>query len=1149
MGWQDAPVIGGPQVTDDLLDRLRSTESGGDPSATSKKGAVGPYQFMPATFQSMGLTEAQARDESVARPHAKDMLQRLVDKYGSIEKGLAAYNWGEGNVDKYGMGKAPTETKKYVAKILGKEKEKTESWKTAPLVEEEPQTISSIVGKYIPTSVKRTAEATLSDTAALADMMLSLPAAALGVAKEMEIRATGIAKGEERSIVEKAGKMAREEAMQKYGNPIAKFMTLAGFKGGYEQSDVTKALNTAAGWLAKGGEWVEKNTHGVLTATDVDALTNELMVVGGARATAAGASKIVGKMLEPKPEVPAIRLDPKDESPTPSPKATPATLAKEHIERNTGIKDVAERDTIRKQQRSDARAAFAADPAYADYLKNYADEEVRQRSVAAEKAAEMEKGSLLDTALLGKPQPQVTWNEALPILKKPGFQRTPEDMVKLRAFQKQAGKADPMFLARLAVVGVTGAAMYNIDPEHPLIDTALALGAGFAAGAPVKTAALIKNLFKPDERIRATKLFDDHEVRMGRAARDVWQHVQDVAGLVPDAPRREAVTNWMQGDKSIPITQQEMVAAQKARAFFDALGQTAMQEDVLHGMIPDYVTNLWDLTGKNKTNWDRIASNMSTESRFDLQRKITSIAMGKRLGLIPVTEDISQIMSMYGNSMYKTMANKQLLASLKNQQISPGSRATLVMPVKDAPSNYVKMDHPQLIGMAVHPEIAPSMRFVFHSSHPLAITKALEGVNIAIKRNGVSLSLFHANSLLMAGVGAGINPLKVIGYLKGTDQYLQQLRKGGIGDMVDRSIRGGLKVTYDKGPLAVEDVGEQFYQGMDVLGKWADQVVPYGGAPIRGLENINRSIDHLMWSRLHAGLKLNTFAKEVERLTTNNTAAHMRDPRMPLKSAEDIDKIAASYTNDVFGGINWRRVAEEAKTAWGRDFKLSAMSPQGRRILQLAMFAPDWTVSVSRSFLKQFTAPGSGLKGLIKPTELADLHRRYYIRNALFWATAGDGLNYALSGHHIWENGQYHQGHIDWTMIDMGDGRYIPWNKHSMEPAHWAMNPFQEAANKLGYIPAEGIEQVTGKQYISASGHAPAMDITMAGRTEHAIKHAMPFAIQKPDISPESIEAAGSGAMGWPIYGTSDERRAELKLQKARERELAKLLGKRKKKE
>jgi len=97
-------------VTDDLLNRLRQVESGGDRFALNKESkAMGAYQFMPEQVQTMhkkGI-EFNPFNEAESRQAAKTYLEQLVKDKGSIEKALAAYG---GFVTK-----DPTE---YVNKVL-----------------------------------------------------------------------------------------------------------------------------------------------------------------------------------------------------------------------------------------------------------------------------------------------------------------------------------------------------------------------------------------------------------------------------------------------------------------------------------------------------------------------------------------------------------------------------------------------------------------------------------------------------------------------------------------------------------------------------------------------------------------------------------------------------------------------------------------------------------------------------------------------------------------------------------------------------------------------------------------------------------------------------------------------------------------------
>jgi hypothetical protein len=99
-----------------LLAAQMNAESGGDPSAVSPKGALGAFQFMPATAQQYGIDPT---DPMQAAQGAAQMNADLLKKYGGdLPSALAAYNWGQGNVDRQGLSNAPPETQNYISKIM-----------------------------------------------------------------------------------------------------------------------------------------------------------------------------------------------------------------------------------------------------------------------------------------------------------------------------------------------------------------------------------------------------------------------------------------------------------------------------------------------------------------------------------------------------------------------------------------------------------------------------------------------------------------------------------------------------------------------------------------------------------------------------------------------------------------------------------------------------------------------------------------------------------------------------------------------------------------------------------------------------------------------------------------------------------------------
>lgn len=102
-----------------LLSSVAATESGGDPYAESKAGAKGLFQFMPGTAKDMGLKGRDVYDPHKSAEAAAKYLRWLMDATGGdLEKALASYNWGLGNVQKKGMDNLPSETRNYVPKVM-----------------------------------------------------------------------------------------------------------------------------------------------------------------------------------------------------------------------------------------------------------------------------------------------------------------------------------------------------------------------------------------------------------------------------------------------------------------------------------------------------------------------------------------------------------------------------------------------------------------------------------------------------------------------------------------------------------------------------------------------------------------------------------------------------------------------------------------------------------------------------------------------------------------------------------------------------------------------------------------------------------------------------------------------------------------------
>lgn len=94
-----------------------------DPNAVSPAGAIGNYQVEPKTAAGYGLTREDLFDPKKNEYVAQQEWTKLLSKYGDPIKAAAAYNWGQGNLDKsiHNWGSdwklhLPNETKKYITK-------------------------------------------------------------------------------------------------------------------------------------------------------------------------------------------------------------------------------------------------------------------------------------------------------------------------------------------------------------------------------------------------------------------------------------------------------------------------------------------------------------------------------------------------------------------------------------------------------------------------------------------------------------------------------------------------------------------------------------------------------------------------------------------------------------------------------------------------------------------------------------------------------------------------------------------------------------------------------------------------------------------------------------------------------------------------
>ncbi len=681
-----------------------------------------------------------------------------------------------------------------------------------------------------------------------------------------------------------------------------------------------------------------------------------------------------------------------------------------------------------------------------------------------------------------------------------------------------------------------------------------AIGAALVLGGPIAMKAIrgmnrsaneaaeigIKKFASLKRDPKIMKQTDDiisaHEGLIATRGIQADRHMAAIKKLVPKADRQIELGRAIQAGKIHTLSPNEQAAAVAHQEFVKDIGDRAVSKGLIDALINDgtYLTGMWKDSEKARA----LFSAANANTRFSKHKIIPDYDTGIAFGLEPKSQNVGEIDNMYAKAMGRAEANLELLNTLKTVKVdginakpimTGEERSLAIAKLMNKPNlnaieqselttltKYKQNPHPQLQGMFLHPEMAPSLGHVFYSTNIPPYLNTMLAVSAAAKSGLFAMSLFHVKSLIEVGIGVAIG-MRSKKVFTGMPEMYRTIQKGAAGDFAERAVGKGLNISHGGFDMDGDMVTKLLNTASDTIDK-----LPVAGKalslPVKGLGKIQEALMDGLWGRLHPSAKLSTVSVAYEKALLKHAKIHAKDPTAKVPSPDEILGEVVQVTNDLYGGINWRKITDSIQNRWLHKQMSSLSNPEGLRALRIALIAPDWLVSTVRAGVKGGI---SAAKGFIPGTKMSiadDMYRRYFLGMGLTAAVLMEGVQQAKTGTHFWEN-------EDPLSIDNGDGTSTNLFKHFGEIFHLMADPANFTVNKIGYLPKESVSQLGSREYVSTKGSPPMENTSPVGRVGHALKGMLPISSQ--EVIAGRPGRALSGALGFPTKGTSREERLE----------------------
>jgi hypothetical protein len=648
-----------------------------------------------------------------------------------------------------------------------------------------------------------------------------------------------------------------------------------------------------------------------------------------------------------------------------------------------------------------------------------------------------------------------------------------------------------------AAVGAALSIGLNKDsPEHQL-------GYGLAFGSAFMAARILPRALSGN----AAPLLNSMHGLQNQMAFNVTRWASAARQLVPDAARREAITLSFE-NPNLRLSPDEALVKRSIEKYNQSIGRTAQREGIMDGFLDNYISHLVE----SDTGWRPRPEQYRKYKTFqDLNNAIQGSGMRIK------TTDAVEISTIYANSMYRTLTRHRAGEAIKAYKLPNGDSL-----VKDLPNpDYRMVDYGPLRGKAIHYDLIPAYQNAFKAIAQDSMINNFTPLAIALKRASVFGSMFHAMSLKQGFMGT-------MGIKKGLIQswkVVEEARAKFAGDDPN-----ALELLKHNTMLSREyDIdATKMNTAFQRMGAWVDSKVPGVGAKskVDSVVRFSEALDQFTFEWLQNGYKMAAGLHLMEQ-AMNPTARGFLAKRMfgnRVLTRAEAGAAAASFVDDNFGSLNWFRIASETQSAFMRKLAYNVTSAPGRGLMQIAMFAPDWTVATFRAAYKS-------MPGATDTPGLAAMHRLYTIKSAMIYMTFANALNYMFTGHSIFEN-------KNMMRVDFGNGREGQLSKHFVEPFEYLLHFAQTVLNKMGGVPKLGLEQLLNKDYLSATG-SPSIVRESMNSWEGIMARAMHLLQIVQPISAQQSGGFISGASSWfgfPVYGKELAEKQKLAIERAEDR-------------